>query len=76
MAMNVPGPVRTCVGCRTAKLAATMLRVTRRIDGDDLVFGGSSNGRGAWICSDACRQKALTSGALERSLKRRGRVRR
>ena len=70
------GPMRTCVGCRSVKLAEIMQRVTKGSSDDDLVFGGPSRGRGAWVCSDACKQKALTSGALGRSFERRGRTRR
>ncbi|NNF55632.1 MAG: YlxR family protein [Acidimicrobiales bacterium] len=55
------------------KPAETMQRVTRNKVSGDLVFGGPSLGRGVWVCSEACRERALESGAFDRSLKTRGR---
>ena len=65
--MPVTGPVRTCVGCRTARPASTMVRVVRRADGS-LAVVTSSAGRGVWVGpGPACLDAA--SAQLRRALR-------
>ena len=65
--MPVTGPVRTCVGCRTARPASTMVRVVRRADGS-LAVVTSSAGRGVWVGpGPACLEAA--SAQLRRALR-------
>jgi len=52
------GPVRTCVGCRTKRPKAHLIRV---------VLGA---GRGAYLCFDPrCVRRALETGSLVRALR-------
>lgn len=64
------GPIRTCVGCRTTRPAATMLRLRRRPDGvvvPDVVHRRS--GRSAWICATSeCLATAVRRRAFHRAL--------
>ncbi len=63
-------PQRTCVGCRARMPSSAMRRVTFDRDGASLTVGGPSAGRGAWICSDECLQRAIDGGGLHRALRR------
>ena len=66
-------PVRTCVGCRTRRPKADMIRVTVAPDGAIVVEGrgGRAPGRGAYVCSNpSCASRALKSGGMRRALKR------
>ena len=66
-------PVRTCVGCRSRRPKADMIRVTVAPDAAIIVEGGGGRamGRGAYVCSNPpCVSRALKSGALRRALRR------
>ena len=64
------GPTRTCVGCRTARPAAALLRLRRRSDGvvvPDVAHRRS--GRSAWICATReCLATAVRRRAFHRAL--------
>lgn len=65
-------PTRTCVGCRERRSAHRMVRCVAR-DGGRVSKG--SDGRGAWVCSIECFDRASTSGfarAWRRSVDRDG----
>ena len=67
-------PVRTCVGCRSRRPQADLIRVTVAPDGGIVVEGrggGRAMGRGAYVCSNPpCVSRALKSGGMRRALKR------
>ncbi|WP_460954527.1 YlxR family protein [Parasphingorhabdus pacifica] len=69
-----PGPVRTCVGCRTRTSAAELLRVVAR-DGETHRVAipdprRRQPGRGAWLHSDpACLRLAERRRAFPRALR-------
>ncbi|MDA8283140.1 MAG: YlxR family protein [Actinomycetota bacterium] len=44
------GPVRTCVGCRSRRPAAELVRIARLDDGR-LAVDRTAPGRGAWVCA-------------------------
>lgn len=64
-------PQRTCVACRTVRPKRELVRVVRTPKGDVVVDEtGKRNGRGAYLCSkQACWEKALTKGLLNRALR-------
>ena len=65
------GPVRTCVGCRTARPVAEgrLVRVAVGPEGTPQV-GRTLPGRGAWLCADPnCLELALRRRALARALR-------
>ncbi|MBP5662453.1 MAG: YlxR family protein [Clostridia bacterium] len=63
-------PMRTCVGCRTVKPKAELVRIVRTPDGavkPDKT--GKLSGRGVYICRDeACLEKSIRTKALSRAL--------
>ncbi len=62
-------PLRTCIGCRTAKSVDGMVRICLAEDGR-LRESAESKGRGAWICkTEACFKAASSKGRLARALK-------
>ena len=63
-------PQRQCMGCRERKAKRELIRVVRSPEGEvSLDFGGTQNGRGAYICPNPeCLKKAIRSKALDRSL--------
>jgi hypothetical protein len=63
-------PVRTCVGCRQRRLAASLVRLG--VDGDGVVrVGKAPTGRGAWLCADpACLAAATRSRSFGRAFRR------
>lgn len=66
------GPLRTCVGCRTTRRQAELIRVVATPEGPIAVtyMRGSVPGRGAYLCGNrACVERALESGALLRALR-------
>ncbi|MGH1494131.1 MAG: YlxR family protein [Acidimicrobiales bacterium] len=67
------GPIRTCVGCKTRRSQAELLRL--HLDEDDHVqVGRTGAGRGAWLCSDdmeSCLSLAVERKALARAFRRR-----
>jgi predicted RNA-binding protein YlxR (DUF448 family) len=66
-------PQRSCVGCRTTRPVAALVRVT---DGAEPTIDGPSSGRGAWLCRhldavDAgCLELALRTGGFQRAWRR------
>ena len=66
-----PGPVRTCIGCRTRRLQHELVRIT--VDPAGLLLvDRHAPGRGAWLCSNSsgCLGLAIKHRAIERALKR------
>ena len=67
------GPLRTCVGCRTTRPQAELIRVVAGPQGAIVVRDrrGHVSGRGAYVCGNrSCVERALESGALRRALGR------
>jgi uncharacterized protein len=69
--MRTPtGPRRTCVGCRSVRPAATLLRLRRRSDGvvvPDVAH--RREGRSAWVCpTSSCLATAVRRRAFHRAL--------
>ena len=62
-------PLRTCIGCGTAKPKKELVRVVRDPEGQLSVdLTGQKNGRGAYICHSAeCLKKARKARRLEKS---------
>ena len=62
-------PLRTCIGCGTAKPKKELVRVVRDPEGQLSVdLTGKKNGRGAYICHSAeCLKKARKARRLEKS---------
>ena len=62
--------VRTCVGCGAKESKAKLLRVVRCGEGA-VRFDprGNEAGRGAYVCSPACFDKAHAKGLLQRALR-------
>lgn len=61
---------RTCIECRKACSKQDLIRIVRTPDGE-VVFDptGKANGRGAYLCSLACLEKALKTHKLDRALR-------
>ena len=59
-------PMRTCVGCRTVKPKAELVRLARGRDGRVVVDREArAMGRGAYVCPDmGCVERALQRGRL------------
>ncbi|MCE5290329.1 MAG: YlxR family protein [Nocardiaceae bacterium] len=75
---HAPGPIRTCVGCRTRVLAVDLLRFVARSSGDGIAVvpdpARRLPGRGGWIHrSTECLQNAERRRAFGRALKVSGR---
>jgi uncharacterized protein len=67
---NAVGPIRTCVGCRTKRPQADLVRVATA-DGE-LRVDRTASGRGAWLCrvtAAACAARASKSKGFERTLR-------
>jgi len=63
--------LRQCVGCRSLKNKADMIRVIRTPEGEiEIDLTGRKNGRGAYLCRDnpECLKKAVKKKILEKSL--------
>lgn len=62
--------IRTCIGCRAKSDKRTLHRIVRASDGtarfDET---GKMQGRGAYICSIECLQKAKRSSQLRSALR-------
>lgn len=62
-------PMRQCLGCREMKPKIEMFRVVRMSDGNvQLDLKGKLSGRGAYLCSIQCMEKAIKARSLERVL--------
>jgi predicted RNA-binding protein YlxR (DUF448 family) len=64
------GPRRTCVGCRTIRPQAELVRIVRAGDGT-LHAGRTLPGRGAWLCqaSPNCFDQAARRGGFSRAFR-------
>ena len=64
-----PKRARTCVGCGKQDDKVALLRIVR--SGDTVSFDGSGRmpGRGAYVCSADCLEKAFSSRKIQRALK-------
>lgn len=61
---------RTCIVCRTSDAKNDLLRVVRTPEGAvEFDATGRKNGRGAYVCSVACLEKALASKRLDSALR-------
>ena len=66
---NRKPPLRMCVGCREMKDKKELTRVVRTTEGTvEIDPTGKKNGRGAYICSPQCLQKARKKNLLGRAL--------
>lgn len=62
-------PMRMCVGCREMREKKTLKRVVRLPEGSIAMDAtGKAPGRGAYVCSSVCFEKALKTRALDRAL--------
>lgn len=61
---------RTCIECRKACSKQDLIRIVRTPDGEvEFDPTGKVNGRGAYLCSLACLEKALKTHKLDRALR-------
>lgn len=60
-------PTRTCVGCRERRSAHRMVRCVSRDGGR---VSTRSDGRGAWVCSIECFDRATTASGFARAWRR------
>ena len=62
-------PMRMCVGCRVMMEKKALKRVVRSSEGAiHLDMVGKAPGRGAYVCSLSCLERAVKTRALERAL--------
>ncbi len=62
-------PMRMCVGCRVMMEKKALKRVVRSSEGAvSLDTLGKAPGRGAYVCSLPCLERAAKTRALERAL--------
>ncbi|MEM7321927.1 MAG: YlxR family protein [Actinomycetota bacterium] len=69
--MASPEPVRTCVGCRTRRSQAELVRVYMD-DRGRVLAGRTGSGRGAWLCAattGACLTAAVDQKAFNRAFR-------
>lgn len=61
---------RTCIVCRATEAKSSLLRMVRTPEGI-VTFDptGKMNGRGAYVCSVSCLEKALASKRLDSALR-------
>ena len=61
---------RTCIGCGRKSGKDSLHRIVRDPDGSVRFDArGNAAGRGAYICSQECLDKALAGGKLQRALR-------
>ena len=61
---------RTCIGCGTKAGKQQLHRIVRCADGSiSYDAKGNTAGRGAYVCSHECFEKALAGGKLQRALR-------
>ena len=67
---QAPKRQRSCIGCAEKESKQKLYRIVRTVEGD-IAFDASGRkaGRGAYVCSVACFEKARKQGKLARSLK-------
>ena len=70
MAAEKKIPMRQCLGCRTMKPKAALIRIVHTPEGEILLDRkGKANGRGAYVCQNRnCLETALKRRAPERAL--------
>lgn len=62
-------PLRKCIGCGEMRPKKKLLRVVRTPEGEIKIDPtGKLNGRGAYVCSAACLERAQKARRLERAL--------
>ena len=62
-------PMRQCLGCREMKPKCELLRLVRTSEDSTILdLKGKISGRGAYLCSIPCLEKAMKSRSLERAL--------
>ncbi len=61
--------VRSCIGCGKKAQKSELLRIVRTEQGMVYDPTGRKPGRGAYVCSMACLEKASQGKKLERALK-------
>ncbi|MDO4182780.1 MAG: YlxR family protein [Coriobacteriia bacterium] len=70
VATNTQTRQRTCIGCGKQATKGRLLRIVRTASGtvefDDT---GKASGRGAYVCSSACWEKACNTKKVPRALK-------
>ncbi|AJC11917.1 hypothetical protein JI75_03795 [Berryella intestinalis] len=65
-----PKRQRTCIGCGATSDKTALLRIVRTSDGAAQVDPkGRMAGRGAYVCSQECFEKAARTSKLQRALK-------
>ena len=64
--------IRTCIGCRAKGPKDSLFRIGRTKDGA-IAFdpSGKGPGRGAYVCSSECFDKAMGAGRLSAALRAR-----
>lgn len=61
---------RTCIECRKACQKGELIRIVRTPNGQvEYDPSGKANGRGAYLCSLACLEKALQTHKLDKALR-------
>lgn len=68
--MSSPAKQRTCIVCRKTDSKQSFLRVVRTPEGHvEVDSTGKKNGRGAYVCSMSCFEKALSSKRFDSALR-------
>ena len=67
---QAPKRIRTCIACGTQQGKTSLHRLVRKPDGAiDYDPSGRAPGRGAYVCSSACLDRAFAGKRLENALK-------
>lgn len=62
--------LRTCVGCGAQGDKVSLMRIVRMSDGAvEFDATGRKPGRGAYVCSAGCLEKAIAARKLQRALR-------
>lgn len=62
-------PLRMCIGCRETRPKKELIRIVRDPQGNIRIdLKGKTSGRGAYLCSTECLEKAVKHKLLERAL--------
>ena len=61
--------MRKCIGCGISKEKNTLVRIVRTDDGLELDRRSVLPGRGVYVCSADCLEKAVKKGGFQRSYK-------
>ncbi len=70
MTLTLHRPTRMCVGCRRRFDDGSLVRLV--VSNHAVYVSPTSAGRGAWLCAhnESCAEKAVSQGALRRSLRK------